>query len=120
MEQWLEDHLRKLGRLNSDGVGRRVSGARCRTCHVVVLRALDGDICAMPVTVDPDPVSVIGEFLAVTQGRRTYDLMSWRSNKAYSYCLEFRRPVHITRTRRYDVYAEHRCGAPLPKERVMR
>lgn len=114
MEPWVKAHLAALGVLNADGVSRRVSSGRCPQCRAVVLRGLDSDRCAVPVTVDVAEIDAIGELLATMQGRRTFDLLQYRAKQSYSYCLEPRRAVHIAKPRRYSVYAEHRCGAPLP------
>jgi hypothetical protein len=112
MEPWLKAHLQKLGRWNTDGIGRRVSAGRCGGCGSVVLRGLDGDICAVPVAVDPAEVDAVGEYIALSNGRRTFDLVKWASKALRSYCLEPRRDAHIAKKRRYPVYAEHVC----PKE----
>lgn len=94
------------------GVGRRVQARTCRTCHAPVLAGADGDVCGRVRQVDPDPLDKVGEALAVLTGRYTVAL--WRTRDRYE--LEARDQWSIAGSpppqARFDVLAEHVCGAP--------
>ena len=67
------DHLERTGRMVA-GATRRARAATCRGCGAKVLDGLDADVCALVATVDPTPLTAIGEVLAVLDGRRTFTL----------------------------------------------
>jgi hypothetical protein len=103
---WLLRRLEDAGRLDADGTRRTVRTVTCR-CGAAVLAGLDADRCALAVLVDPAPVDVRGEALAVLAGRSTYDLHGLE--------LDRRDVWRLAGPRRAPVLAEHRCGAvPLP------
>ena len=110
---WLQTHLETTGAWNGDGVSRAARPARCRSCGRVVLRGLDADRAALPVSADPQPLNQLGEVLTLTTGRHTYDL-EWRNGR---YELNPRRAAHITNSPPNSspdksVVAEHQCGRP--------
>lgn len=108
--------LVKAGVVRADGVSRRVTWSRCPGCGDAILRALDGDIVAVAVSLDVGPVDNLGEAIAVGAGLRTFDMVRLLHKKENSYCVEPRRAYHIMRdNRRYPVYVEHRCGLSIPK-----
>lgn len=107
---WLLRHLEQTGRANTDSVSRDLTAGTCPRCRAHVLRGLDGDICALALTVDPDPVSRVGEALALITDRRTANVT--RSNGRWR--LHHRDPWRIRGPRFGLVLAEHRCSAPLP------
>ena len=76
------------------------------------MRGLDADTAALAVTVDPNPLSAIGEILALTSGRGTYSL-TWRIGR---YELDYRDQWNIAHRHpdELHVVGEHRCGIPLP------
>ena len=79
------------------------------------MRALDGDICAVAVTLDMGQAGRTAEFIAIMQGRRTFEMvMLNRPGVGFSYTIEPRRPYHIARATRHPVLIEHRCGSVLP------
>jgi len=98
-----------------DRMTRRVSARTCRECHAPILAAIAGDVCGIPAYVDPAPLSPLGEALAVLGGRYTCSLRPAPRGLQ----LDLRDSYHITEAAgsgRYDVVAEHRCGAaPLPE-----
>lgn len=106
----LRRHLETTGHVTATGTSRRLTAHTCRTCHSPTLRGLDADTCAFEITLDPTPLDPLGEVLALTAGRRTYDL----THTAGRYEINPRTHHHITRPRRYPVLTEHRCGQPLP------
>lgn len=109
---WLRTYLETTGRANTDGIGRVVRVGLCRDCGAQVVRGLDDEICAIPVTCDPTPIDTLGEALATITARRTYDL----TGPARRPNLDPRRPDHIRRPRRYPVLVTHLCGQPLPAD----
>lgn len=117
MPQWLTAHLQATGRLNTDGISRRIRATQCRDCGATVLRGLDADAAALAVTVDPHPLNPLGEALALLQPRRTYSL---QPRHPAGHQIDPRDRVTIeTRPagtdRNTDTLAEHQCHAtPLP------
>lgn len=105
---WLRRQLETAGRWNTDGVGRALSGGRCRSCKQPVVRGLDDDVAALAVTCDPRPVDELGEALALMQGRRTFAVAS----RGGRLLVDPREPLAIAARRPADVLAEHRCGSP--------
>lgn len=105
---WLQRHLETAGRWNVDGIGRRLSGGRCRRCHATVVRALDDDIAGLPVTCDAQPVNDVGEALALLQGRATYAVVNslgrWQLDPRDRYRIAARRPDLVV--------AQHVCDVP--------
>lgn len=106
-------HLIQIGRLDDDGISRRAHARLCRACGAVTMAGLDHDIVAVPVRVDPVPLTPIGEVQVLLTGRRTYDL----EYTSRGYRLDPRFAEHITRSPAgsvpgRDVVGEHRCGSP--------
>lgn len=114
MPAWLREHLHATGKLGRDAITRRAKTGFCDTCWSIVIRGLDAPIAALPVTVDPQPLSPLGEVLALAAGRRSYDL-TWRGDR---YELDHRDHWGI-RTRPAGainhVVADHQCGHLLPE-----
>lgn len=52
--------------------GRKARATTCGKCRAPVLVGLDADRCAFTVTVDPHPLSNLGEAQALLAGRQTY------------------------------------------------
>lgn len=114
MSHWgfIQAKLEREG-YTTGGIGRRVQARTCRTCHAKVLAGADGDTCGRVCHVDPVPVNAAGEALAVLTGR--YTVAMWKARDGYQ--LEPRDQFAIRRSpagtsTRYDVLAEHVCGAP--------
>ena len=98
---------------------RGLRARRCRSCGAPILRGLDEDITALVATVDPAPLSAVGEAIARLQGRHTYELR--RLNRVPQLMLRnyltiaSRPPGSKTWAGPIDVVAEHGCHAfPLP------
>jgi hypothetical protein len=116
---WLRRHLHDTG-VMVDGVTRSARIRTCRRCHQTVIKGLTEEPCSILATCDPTPLSNLGEALALTTGRHTYDL-AYRAGRLE---LDDRDCDHIEGSppetpnswrRRADVLAEHRCHAdPLP------
>ncbi|HEU5084459.1 MAG TPA: hypothetical protein VFU14_14040 [Acidimicrobiales bacterium] len=110
----VRDRLIRDGHLTENGVTRAAQPRGCRHCHTPVLVGLDGDVAAVEATVDPTPLSTLGEALAVLTGRRLYTLRRYTGR----YHLGDRSPLMIRATpadaARYDVLANHVCGQPVP------
>jgi len=114
----IDDRLVQLleakGAWNDDGISRAARAGHCTSCGAIVIRGLDADRAALTVVCDPEPINALGEFLAVSVGRRTYDL-KWRSR----YELDPREPAHIRAMPaqlygKSAVVVEHLCGQVMP------
>jgi hypothetical protein len=116
MDEWLRDWLVRSKIIRQDGISQRVRTVTCEGCKRLVLRALDGDVAAMAVTLDVGEVDRIGELLALMQDRRTYSLYPLNDRKAYSYQIIQRTAAHIGRMNdNHPVVVEHRCDKDIPK-----
>lgn len=105
--RWLEAHLTDLGRWNADGVGRAIRSRVCR-CGAHTLRALDDDMCGLPVTVDPGPLDPVGEMQALISGRATYRLLHTNSRWEIDRRTQF--DIAAQPAGAVDVLAAHQCG----------
>jgi hypothetical protein len=90
------------------GILRTAHLSQCPKCRAPILRGLDAERAALLATVDIKPIDEIGEVIALTQGRHTYDLVGSRDRKE----LEYRYEWNIKSKRRYPVHAAHKCGTP--------
>lgn len=112
MNDWTRtrEHLINTGAMTERGSTRGARARYCTGCNAVVLIGHDADHCALDVTVDPDPLGVVGEVVAQGQGRRTFALVKAGGRLE----LNYRDGGRITHTPagspRLDVLAEHRCG----------
>lgn len=111
MPDWLRRHLEASGHLSPDGVTRAARTTHCRRCGAVVMRGLDGDKAAFPATVDPEPLTALGEVLALLAGRGTYELR-WVGHR---YELDARDQWQIQGRPPAEIHAvaEHACGSGL-------
>lgn len=111
---WLAAHLETIGLVDTDGYTIRPRAGRCTRCHHPVIRALDDDICGLPVTLDPQSLNAYGELWARQQGRPTYSLRrqadQLRIDRRDALTIASRPPEKPSR--RYDVLAAHRCFMP--------
>jgi hypothetical protein len=104
------------GLWDADGITRKARGRLCSQCGAPVIVGLDHDRCAMAVFLDPSPVNVLGEAMALLAGRQSYSLR-WVGGH---YEIDVRYPEHITGSpagtnSRLEVLATHVChSAPLP------
>lgn len=103
---------RELQRNAARGNSRAAGTYACPGCRAVILRGLDADVAALTVTVDPAPLTLLGEVLALARGRTTYDL----TRRGGRYELDPRNPSHIKKrpASEFHVAPEHKCGNPLP------
>lgn len=107
---WLKQHLIDTGTWTTDGTTRKAK-LQTHTCGQLVLYGLDADTCAGTTTVDPLPLTPLGEAFALIQNRHTYD---YRPNTQE---LEHR-DQHMIRQgflNGIQVLAQHICEQmPLP------
>lgn len=110
---WLQQHLETCGLWDTDGVGRAARARRCRDCREYVLVGLSSDRCGFPVAVDPDPLSVRGEAVALLAERTTYSLRNSVGRLELDFRTHFEIRGEVTRSGlRHDVLARHVCGQP--------
>lgn len=111
---YLLDHLIASGHVTETGLTRRAKIRTC-SCRAKILAGLDADIAALEARCDPQPLSPLGEALAILEGRRTYTLR----REGRGWVLDWRDAHEITwspatsRARR-DVVRQHRCKTPPP------
>lgn len=112
LEPWVQRALVIAGHIDEHGNSRRARARHCPRCGLIVLTGYDDDLCARLVTVDPTPLSALGEALAHVAGRYTRTL----THRGGRLELDKRdanqiasKPAGITGNR-FDVLAEHRCG----------
>lgn len=97
----------------SGGILRSAHLGHCPKCRAPIIRGLDAEKAALLAICDIQPIDQIGELVALTQGRPTYDLIGNAHRKE----LEYRYEWNIKSERRYPVHAAHRCGTPpLPAQ----
>ena len=97
----------KGGTGNRNGNGDRTHP--CRKCSQPVITGLDAPRAGFLVTVDPCPLSLVGEVQALTDGRRTYDLVAGKIRRRLDWHIRA-----MPASTRHPTLAEHRCGQPLP------
>jgi hypothetical protein len=102
-------------------VRRYAVRGQCPSCRALILRGLDGDLAAVEVTVDLEPLGAQGEALAQLGGRQTFALARrgthYRLTRRDHWQIGGRRGTTAVQPGRTaaDVLAEHRCGtAALP------
>lgn len=96
---------------------RNAASRKCRSCKTPVLIGPNDDLAAFIVTVDPTPLSLLGEALALLAGRDTYHLRATRGGGRY---LNRRDRWQIAgqpagsseRLWPFDVVAGHVCNSP--------
>jgi hypothetical protein len=89
----------------------RLTIMTCPKCGALVMQGRDGGPVIHIVTVDPGPISQLGEAMALVDGRNTYDL--YRVNGGLE--LHPRSAAHVRAGHKRPVVTDHRCGAePLP------
>lgn len=115
MPAWLAAHLVATGAVTEEGVGRRARVWSC-PCGARTLRGLDGDLLALDVRVDVDPITPLAEVLALATARRTYFLLRHQSSSGRTgWSLNHRDRYRIAANRDEPIFVEHRCGQFLPK-----
>lgn len=100
------------------GATRKAKAARCGKCNRVIMRGLDSDFGSRLVEADPEPLTALGETLALLSGRGTVSLR-WLGDR---YEMHRRDHFHIrgspAGTNGIDVLVIHDCalavGFPLP------
>lgn len=114
------DQVRRIleaqGHRTKDGVSRAVSARVCRRCSAPVLAAIARE--GFAADADPEPLSPLGEALAVLTGRPTFALRRVRGRLELDLRDSFEMRHRAAGTGTYDVVAGHACGAdPLPSAR---
>ena len=108
--RWMQAHLERCGRWDSDRVSRKAAVRRCPGCRRTIWQGLDANLAAMVARCDVWPLSRQGEAAALVIGLRTYSL---RWNFEYATIdlrtsYEIRAPREAGRSR-FDVLAQHDC-----------
>ena len=110
---WLLKKLMIDGVIGPGGITRKAKPRRCK-CRAVILTGLDHPtMCALERRVDPDPLTPLGEALALVEGRYTVSL----NHEAGAYVLNQRYDLQIqdwpASTRHgEDILRQHRCTTP--------
>lgn len=115
MDAWLLQQLVETGRMTETGVTRRARPRRCPTCQTIVIVGLNDDQCAFEIHADPQPLSALGEALALLEGRMTVALAHeggrWVLHRRDDFQIRGR-PAGTTP--RWDVLRTHTCHTPTP------
>lgn len=86
-----------------------VKTRRCPICRATIVTGLDEGVGPDIATVDPHPLTIEGELLALVAGRATYGISE-------GFELGYRdtwRIQHLPpEPRGYTVHATHKCGTP--------
>lgn len=97
----------------AEGNRRAARNIDCPKCGAPVLRGDDGDMCALTVTVDVEPIDRVGEMLAVLSGRSTYELTRQTGKTARPGAFElwwrYEEQIHAERDPAGTLHVEHRC-----------
>jgi len=101
---WLKDRI-------GAPVYRGVTTHRCRTCQAQILEGLDEDVCAFRAVVDPDPLTPMGEALALLAGRRSYEIRRHSGGWALWHRDRWQIRGRVAGPK-YLVVADHQCDTP--------
>lgn len=108
------EHLIRAGHMTTEGLTRRAKARRCPKCSAWCVAGIDADLMAFETWADPQPLTALGEVVALASGRRTTALVRTRGRLE----LEQRWAEHIADqpagTARADVLAAHACHQPIP------
>lgn len=107
----IENLLRTRGLEDSDGVRRTAKITHCRTCHAVVIHGLDNDVCGLPTTTDPHPLTPAGELQATLTGRATYRLHTTSTGNQLELHHRTDMHMHTPPSEHVHVVATHHCDA---------
>ena len=119
MPPWLTQHLIESGAITTDSASRNARAQHCRQCGTLVLRGLDEQHCAFDTTVDINPVTHIGEIIALARGKRSYFLLREATSSGHSTWTINRRELHHHQANKPAIIVvEHRCGTQTPKEHL--
>lgn len=112
LQPWVTRALQTAGHIDENGNSRRARARHCRDCGLIVLTGYDADTCARLVTVDPTPLSPLGEALAHLAGRYTCALryLGGRLELDTRHHHQIASQPAGTPGNRFDVLAQHRCG----------
>jgi hypothetical protein len=122
LPEWLARRLDAAGLMDiSTGATRSARVAICVACQARVLRGLCADWGGWSVDADPEPLSALGEALALMAGRPTYELRWLGDRYELDGRDQFRISGAVAGTRAgLDVLVGHQCdGAELPRARTM-
>lgn len=114
---WLWDHLVRSGYVSEGGSTRRARLKTCPAgCKAWVLAGLTGITGAVDARVDPEPLSQLGEAVALLEGRGTVSL----HHEGGRFVLDLRGASEIKygpagTQEREDVLRQHRCRTPPPE-----
>lgn len=104
------DHWDRIVASGTTRRGRPLLAVVCRLCGAKVLVGQDDSDGGIETYIDPEPLSVAGEAVAVLTGRRCVVLM----REAGHWVAQRRLLTDVAKERqpREDVLVEHRCNAP--------
>lgn len=108
--EWIIRYLISVGRMDPDRIGRRLTPRYCRTCGRFLLVGLDADRAALPIGLDPRPLTPTGEAVALICGAETYTGRRFRAGLS----ADRRSAREIAQRRDETVLAAHRCGINYP------
>ena len=113
LPEYVVRRLERMGLRDPDtGATRRAVDRYCLVCRAHVMRGIDRPFGGMSRDLDPEPLSRLGEALALMSGRRTFTLR-WIGDR---YEIDSRDSFSIRGSPAgsvvgCDVLVEHVCGA---------
>jgi hypothetical protein len=112
--------LIKLGLLDAEtGATRTARAGRCRDCQRSVMVGINANFGGRAVLADPEPLSNLGEALALMSGRSTVELRWLGDRYEIDRRDQFRIRGSPAETNGIDVLVIHDCslalGHPLPQ-----
>lgn len=120
-DQRKQDALwRRIEAITGTGDGTTANGRviRCGRCRRVCIRGLDAAVAARDVRLDPSPLSVLGEAVAVVTGRESWSVTlraqtRLEINPRYSWEIAARPAGELESG---DVLTRHVCASPWPSD----
>ena len=113
IKSWLADHIATTTGAPA-GAGN-LRAEKCRSCGVVVLAGLSSQQAGFSVQVDPQPLSPVGEAMALLVGRWTFALRMAGNHFRLTTRDQWQikgSPAGSAMYVRTDVVAQHACNAP--------
>ncbi len=109
MPDWLRSALIDKGVLTAQGLSRRAKVITHRPCGMPTMSGIDRDPCGLDAWCDLGQLTADGEFQALLDGRRTYEVSNQRLHPRDRWSI----PGHPASPTTV-VLAEHRCHQPIP------
>lgn len=114
MDEMILVRLARAGLVDDHGhaVGRKAKARSCPVCRRAVMTGLSSAFGGFAVSADPQPLSPMGEALALMAGRGTFSLRWLGDHYELDKRDHFRIRGSPAGTKGIDVLVEHECAKP--------